>query len=121
MITTSIKDQLDMVWRTENPNYIIILKNKAGKDMDFSNFTIQPAEEQPEDKLTNTRYIISVDPAFKQEHGIFNTVSGLLTVLDNDTGRFVFKVTTKVARYKEWITKLKREYKPYIVLEDATK
>ena len=38
MITTSLQDQIKYLDRTRNPNYIIIVQNKAGENMDFSKF-----------------------------------------------------------------------------------
>lgn len=114
MITTSLEHKLDMVWRTENPNYIIILKNKAGKDMNFKNFELQEGDEQPEDYLPEPRYIITYDPILKEDT-LFNTAKGFLIVTEIDTGRKVFDIETRPRKFKQWFSKLKRDYKPYIV------
>lgn len=57
----TLQEQLEYISRTSNPNYIIIIKNKAGENMDFSQFkqTEQPKKQvKPKEK----RYVITTIP-----------------------------------------------------------
>lgn len=55
----TLKDQLEFLLRTTNPNYLIIVQNKADENMDFSKFKIHESEVQEKKKVKEKRYIIS--------------------------------------------------------------
>lgn len=57
----SLQEQLQYLTRIVNPNYIIIARNKASEDMDFSHFRVHEPEIK-EKKVIEKRYkIIVVD------------------------------------------------------------
>lgn len=103
----TIQRQLDMIWRTENPNYLIIVKNKAGKNMNFTNFQIVQADVQPGDEKPNARFIISIDSVFRNNQD----ATSVGTIEVTEEGRIVFRTKTKQKNLKQWISKLKRDYR----------
>lgn len=101
-----LKHTMAMVWRTENPNYIIILKNKAGKDMDFSKFKIAAGEpEKPKKEKPVIRYVVTCDP--------YLGALLLVRVIDSLDGSEPLRVEIKPEKKDFWLKKIKNEYRPF--------
>lgn len=88
----TLQETLDYLRRTVNPNYIIILQNKAKEEMDFSQFkpvlSIKKEQYKPQ-----KRYSISHKEYGQDEKG-FNMV--LVIVIDTFcSNKEVYRVTCK--------------------------
>lgn len=99
----SLQDQLAMVWRTENPNYIILIKNKAGANMDFSQFkVIQENKKEIKEKI-EPRYLLTINNVFG---GI------IVSVKDLFEGTTPLRIETTENKKEYWERRCKKEYKP---------
>jgi len=107
----SIQDQLAMVWRTENPNYIILIKNKAGKEMDFSQF--KTIEEKPvvEKRKKEASYKMVITQIFG---GTEDNPKILISIIKIENNREVTRLETKESKREIWLEKLKKDYKPLV-------
>jgi hypothetical protein len=103
----SLEHLTAMVWRTENPNYIILIKNKAGKDMDFSQFKVETRiSDKPEkEPKALKKYYLLITP-------YLGTLL-LIRVLDReDNNKEVFRLQTKPSKEEYWLKRIKQQYKP---------
>lgn len=101
----NLQHQLQMIWRTENPKYIILVKNKAGADMDFSKFKTVEEDRKKEPKVkVNPRYILTIATNF----------GGVLIVKVEDTFEKTIPLRIETVEDKKdyWIKRTKKEYKP---------
>lgn len=104
---TRLEHILAMVWRTENPKYIIIVKNKADKNMDFTQFKIveQDTEEnKPKEPKKEARYLLTIKP--------YMLGSVIITVKDTIEGTEPFRLHTSEDKKDYWEKRCKKEYRP---------
>lgn len=108
MITTTLADQIKMVDRCVNPDYIIIIKNKAG-DMDFSQFKIVRPEEKIKIK-PKKRFEITI--VASSESKVY------IIVRDNFEKREASRIECRLDKQEVWVTKMKSTYNFREVLKE---
>lgn len=98
----TLQEQLDYLRRIVNPNYIIIVQNKAEEDMDFSRFkAVIP--EQKDIYKPQSRYIINHEDK-----------DGRVVITVNDTfagDREVYRQTCSEGHLEISLKKVKELYK----------
>lgn len=104
-----IEHIMAMIWRTENPNYIIIVKNKAGKEMDFTKFkAVEHKNGKPKSaipKKKDAQYILTIEP--------YLGLQILVRVVDtHNFNEEVLRVEAKLSSKQVWIARAKKLYKP---------
>ncbi len=116
---TSLQHQLDMIWRTENPNYIILLKNKANKDMNFEDFKVVQTKEQDKlDEKKEARYFVGVDPI----RVMMGAEKSLIVVLDRLENKIVLTAKCRVEGKDKLVKRVTSDYRKagerVIILEE---
>ena len=103
--------KLKMVWREENPNYLIIVKNKAGKNMDFTQFKIVQENKtiEEEKKIKVPKYKLTVTHIFG---GTEENPKILIQINKIETREEVLRITTSKNKEEEWLNRCKKDYKP---------
>lgn len=103
MITTSLQDQIKYVDRCVNPDYIIILQNKANENMDFSQFKIMGLED-PVVIPKYREYTASCGPVQGEEGKL------RIIVTENLGNTTVFAMVIREHSKEKWQEKLRRDY-----------
>jgi hypothetical protein len=102
MITAPLQEQTKFLDRLANPNYMIIVKNKAGEGMDFSQFKIIGLDNEVTISKRN-RYTMLVTPI--EDRPGYSVIRVLEAGLHEVIG-----VTCKDLKIERWTNKFKKEY-----------
>lgn len=97
-----LHDRLDYLWRTVNPNYLIIVQNQINKEMNFAN--LRPVIPEARQRYKpQPRYEIK----HYEEDGVFTII-----VLDSfSNNKEVCKVTCPDEKFHKFMEKIQGQYK----------
>lgn len=93
----TLQDQIKYIDRCINPDYIIIIKNKAG-EMNFEEFKVVTKEV----KIERPKRFKFTIQAVEDKSNII--------IYDNFEKRFVVDMICKKEKEEQWLSKFKKEY-----------